>query len=302
MVTGKSINSVNRIIAHSHGAREMLFVIERDKVDQHLQARLAIAHLEQDGDSILPAVIGKISEFNARGKEIKRRDLPLIKKSVPQYRSWKDWHGQEHSGVQIRTMDVYPVDFVRPPMEHLFLNVIDGKEYIVTRRVEVDEPPAVLVHLANLMLEFFQEFEIFDVERQRIAKVQARQLQWDLLPPGKYPWKSAEAIVRPYLAGLRASEQGVIEHRIREITRFEPDFFATGLGGYQGYFVFGFFKRGIYLLESSHLDNATYKFGEDWEVLSTLTKDEIINGDHDHQRFIHDKTWGRKIRQMLAYA
>ncbi|ATP44739.1 hypothetical protein [Pseudomonas putida] len=302
MVTGKSINSVNRIIAHSHGAREMLFVIERDKVDQDAQARLAIAHLEEDGDSILPAVIGKISEFNARGKEIKRRDLPLIKKSVPQYRSWKDWHGQEHSGVQIRTMDVYPIDFVRPPMEHLSLSVINGKEYIATRRVKVDEPPAALVHLANLMLEFFQEFEIFDVERQRIAKVQARQLQWDLLPPGKYPWKSAEAIVKPYLAGLRASVQGVIEHRIREITRFEPDFFATGRGGYQGYFVFGFSTRGIYLLESSHLDNATYKFGEDWEVLSTLTKDEIINGDHEHQRFIHDKTWGRKIRQMLAYA
>jgi len=302
MVTGKSINSVNRIIAHSHGAREMLFVIERDKVDQDAQARLAIAHLEEDGDSILPAVIGKISEFNARGKEIKRRDLPLIKKSVPQYRSWKDWHGQEHSGVQIRTMDVYPIDFVRPPMEHLSLSVINGKEYIATRRVKVDEPPAALVHLANLMLEFFQEFEIFDVERQRIAKVQARQLQWDLLPPGKYLWKSAEAIVKPYLAGLRASVQGVIEHRIREITRFEPDFFATGRGGYQGYFVFGFSTRGIYLLENSHLDNATYKFGEDWEVLSTLTKDEIINGDHEHQRFIHDKTWGRKIRQMLAYA
>ena len=302
MVTGKSITSVNRIIAHSHGAREMLFVIERNKLDQNIEARLAIDHLKKDGDWILPAGVGKVSEFNARGKEIKRRDLPLIKKSVPQYRSWKDWHGNEHSGVQIRSMDVYPIDFVRPPMEHLSLSVIDGKEYIVTRRVNIDELPAALLHLANLMLEFFQEFEIFDVERQRIAKVQARQLQWELLPPGKYPWKSAEAIVKPYLAGLRPSEQGVIEHRIREITRFEPDFFATGRGGYQGYFVFGFVKRGIYLLESSHLDNATYRFGEDWEVLSTLTKDEIINGDHGHQRFIHDKTWGRKIRQMLAYA
>jgi hypothetical protein len=44
------------------------------------------------------------------------------------------------------------------------------------------------------------------------------------------------------------------------------------------------------------------KFGEDWEVLSTLTKDEIINGDHNHKRLIHDKAWGRKIREMLAYA
>lgn len=106
MVTGKSITSVNRIIAHSHGAREMLFVIERNKLDQNIEARLAIDHLKKDGDWILPAGVGKVSEFNARGKEIKRRDLPLIKKSVPQYRSWKDWHGNEHSGVQIRSMDV----------------------------------------------------------------------------------------------------------------------------------------------------------------------------------------------------
>jgi hypothetical protein len=70
-----------------------------------------------------------------------------------------------------------------------------------------------------------------------------------LPPSGKYPRKSAETIVKPYLAGLRASEQGVIEHWIREITRFQPDFFATGRGGYQGYFVFGFSKRGIYFLE-----------------------------------------------------
>lgn len=55
MVTGKSITSVNRIIAHSHGAREMLFVIERNKLDQNIEARLAIDHLKKDGDWILPA-------------------------------------------------------------------------------------------------------------------------------------------------------------------------------------------------------------------------------------------------------
>lgn len=94
----------------------------------------------------------------------------------------------------------------------------------------------------------------------------------------------------------------MIEHWIRKITRFEPDFFATGRGEYQGYFVFGFSKRGIYLLESSHLHNASYKFCEDWEVLSTLAKDEIINGDRYHQRFLPDINWGRKIRHMLGYA
>jgi hypothetical protein len=300
MVTGKSINSFNRIIAQSHGAQEMLFVVAREKISSDLQARISIHHLREEGDSILPAAVGKVSEVNARGKEVKRRDLPLVKKSVPQYRTWKDWHGNDHSGVQIRTMMVFPIDFIRPQMEHLSLRIIGGKEYIVTRKVNVDEPPAAAIHLANLMLELFQAFEIFDVERQRIAHVPARQLQWELLPPGKYPWKSAEKIIKPCLDGLRPSEKGVIEHRIREITHFEPDFLATGRGGYQGYFVLGFSTRGIYLLESSNLDNATYVFGEDWEVLSTLTKGEIINGDRAHQRVIHDKAWRRKIRQMLA--
>ena len=216
MVTGKSINSVNRIIAHSHGAREMLFVIEREKVDQNLQARLAIAHLEKDGDSILPATIGKVSEFNARGKEIKRRDLPLIKNQSLSTGAGKT--GMATITVVCKSepwMCIPSTLFVRP--WSTFLSVIDGKEYVVTRRVKIDEPSTALIHVANLMLEFFQEFEIFDVDRKRIAKVQARQLQWDLLPPGKYPWKSAEVIVKPYLAGLRPSEQGVIEHRIRRL-------------------------------------------------------------------------------------
>ncbi|WKV87844.1 hypothetical protein LJU32_19850 [Pseudomonas sp. B21_DOA] len=86
---------------------------------------------------------------------------------------------------------------------------------------------------------------------------------------------------------------------MREISKYEPDFLATGRGGYSGYFVYGFTSKKLHFLESIHLNNATYIFGDDWEKLSSLSKEEIINGGHEYLRIIHDKKWTGKIRQLF---
>ncbi|MCO7614158.1 hypothetical protein NJH83_28365 [Pseudomonas chlororaphis] len=299
MIKGQSIKSIARLIAEAKGANHVMFVVLRDSVTPTRQKEIGIHHLQHHGDSILASDIGKVSNFNTSGKEVKRKDLPLIKKSIPQYRTWKDWHGREHDGIQHRTMDVYPIDFISPPSEKLSLEDINGAIYIATRRIDLSSDPASAMHLANLMLEYFSEFEIFDLSKHKILDVVARQLQWEVLPQGKYPWNKTSDIVTPYLTKLSQSEKGVIEHRMREISKYEPDFLATGRGGYSGYFVYGFTSKKLHFLESIHLNNATYVFGDNWEHLSSLTKEEIINGEHEHLRVIHDKKWTGKIRQML---
>lgn len=299
MIKGQSIKSIARLIAEAKGANHVMFVVCRDSVTPTRQKEIGIHHLQHHGDSILASDTGKVSSFNASGKEVKRKDLPLIKKSIPQYRTWKDWHGREHDGIQHRTMDVYPIDFISPPSEKLSLTDIDGVMYIATRQIDLSSDPAPVIHLANLLLEYFGEFEIFDLSKHKISDVSSRQLQWEVLPQGKYPWNKASGIVTPYLTKLSQSEKGVIEHRMREISKYEPDFLATGRGGYSGYFVYGFTCKKLHFLESIHLNNATYVFGDNWEELSCLTKEEIINGEHEHSRVIHDKKWTGKIRQML---
>ena len=299
MIEGKTLRTITRIIAEAKGAQDILLAIPKTKVEGLKLIRSGLDSLICEGDSILPGEVGKISSFNASGKEVKRRDLPLVKKSIPQYRTWKDWHGREHDGIQHRTMDVYQVDFVAPPSERLSLRLINGSDYIVSRSVSFNENPEGILHLANLFLELFGEFELFDIDKQKITSIPTRQLHWEVLPPGKYPWAKAAGYVTPYLSRLTPSERGVIEFRMREVSKYEPDFLATGRGGYSGYFVYGFTKRSLYFLESCQLNNATYVFGDDWEQLSGLTKEEIINGDQKFDRIIHDRKWVGKVRSIL---
>ncbi|MEX5593221.1 hypothetical protein [Pseudomonas orientalis] len=299
MIKGPTIKSMARLIAEAKGATNVMFVVRQDRITPARQEKIGIDFLQDDGDSILASSVGKISSFNVSGKEVKRKDLPLIKKSIPQYRTWKDWHGKEHDGIQHRTMDVYPIDFITPPAEKLSLKEIDGVMYISTRTIDLtdDQPP--IIHLANLLFEYFGEFEIFDTSKHKISNIPARQLQWEVLPRGKYPWNKASGVLAPFLTKLSQSEKGVIEHRMREISKYEPDFLATGRGGYSGYFVYGFTDKKLHFLESIYLNNATYIFGENWEELSGLSKEEIINGEHEHLRVIHDKKWIGKARQLL---
>lgn len=300
MIEAKTIKSVARVYAEARGARKVYFVIDAKSVSGDNLNRLGLEKLGRDGDALLPSNVGKVSDFNISGKEIKRKDLPMIKKAIPIYRTWKDWHGQEHSGVQHRVMDVYPIDFIRAPIERIILKNIDGEWYFATRKIDFDtESKTAVLHLANLFLECFGHFKIFDIEDHKIADVPIRQLQWEVLPPGKYPWNKAKEYVKPHLQRLTPSAKGVIEHRMRLLSQYEPDFLATGRGGYSGYFVYGFAKKKAYFLESIHLNNATYIFGDNWEELSSLSKDEIINGEYEHSRIIHDSQWDYKVRQLL---
>lgn len=300
MIEAKVIKSVARIYAEAKGARNVYFVVDAKGAGDEKLRILGLDKLRQDGDAILPSNVGKISDFNISGKEVKRRDLPMIKKAIPTYRTWKDWHGQEHSGVQHRIMDVYPIDFIQAPTERIILKKIDDDLYLATREIDFDtEGETAILHLANLFLECFGYFRIFDIAVHKIADIPIRQLQWEVLPPGKYPWNEAKGYVEPHLQRLTPSAKGVIEHRMRLLSQYEPDFLATGRGGYSGYFVYGFANKQAYFLESIHLNNATYVFGHDWEELSSLSKDEIINGEFEHERIIHDGRWDYKVRQLL---
>jgi len=48
-----------------------------------------------------------------------------------------------------------------------------------------------------------------------------------------------------------------------------------------------------------YLNNATYGFGTDWQELSGLTKAEILNGGHEHNRIIHDQHWDGRVRRLM---
>ena len=88
--------------------------------------------------------------------------------------------------------------------------------------------------------------------------------------------------------------------RFEYINGFSPDFVATGNGGFNDYVVFGFTDRNLYVLENSYAGNATYIFNKDWEILSQLSKAEILSEKLQEHRLIHRRNWRRNIGDILV--
>ncbi|SPO55669.1 conserved protein of unknown function [Pseudomonas sp. JV551A1] len=139
MITSQSLRTMGRIIIEARGAHELMFIARRERIAPEREAELGLNLLIQDGDAIQPAGVGRVTEYNARGREIKLKDLPLVTKHIPMYRSWQDWHGYPHSGIQIHARDVYQVRFLPPPGEDLTLRVIEGNAYIATRLIQITD-------------------------------------------------------------------------------------------------------------------------------------------------------------------
>jgi len=248
------------------------------------------------GDSFLPAAIGKTTEFNANGKIIIRKDLPKVSQTNSSWRSWKDWHGQEHSGIVVRTIQVFPRQLVPPPSEYLTVLSAPSGPAVCSRSISYNkETKEDILHVVNLFLEIFGEFEVFDDSLEFSASATIKRLNWKLLPPGKYPFLRTKEALSEFLVSLSESDRPVVEDRIKKITKLEPDLLGIGLGGFKDYVVFGFTKKNRYVLESPRLGNATYIFDQNWEELSTKSKKEILDGSLHEARVIHDHRWSRDI-------
>ena len=72
------------------------FRILSGPLTEHQAAMLGFDDLPLAGASIVPSAEGPATLFNARGKEIIRKDLPMVTKSRSINTSWKDWHGRTH--------------------------------------------------------------------------------------------------------------------------------------------------------------------------------------------------------------
>lgn len=300
-IKGKSVRAISKIISAAKGAEKVKFV---HKISNDILESLEAIGFDEKievGDCLIPMPIGKITSRNANGREIIRKDLPKEPEPRSYHRTWKDWHGQEHSGIQTRYIDMYPREYQLAEEEIISVININGDKYVSTDSMVLnDKNESRIIHLSNLMLECFGGFEVVDSKKGIIIGTKIKQLHWDILPPGEYPWSRAKPLLGEITKKLKDSDKEVVESRMKKITQYNPDFLATGRAGFSGYFVYGFADKGIYILESLYLDNATYVFGNDWEKLSKLTKNQIINGELEHQRIIHDKKWNREVHSLLA--
>lgn len=305
IITSKRIRSLNRhLAAVPRGAPTTLAVRVTDERRSTLEA-IGLGAQPQAGATILPAGLGPVSRFNAEGRSVPRKDLPMETAYRQVWWTWKLWNGEEQGKYVDVPYQRYPRDFTPPPsVELTYISTQNGELYLtIEAGVYTPSNEDALLHRVNLMLELFGEVEVLRPDLTPFVPVQARRLNWEVLPPGRQPWAKTRQALEPVIKRAKEGNRPFLRHRWDTIGHYEPDFTAAGRGGFNGYIIFGFERLGFYVLESAYHGNATYVLGHDWQQLSQLTKADLLNGGLHEERIVHGaESWPARIHELLAPA
>ena len=257
-----------------------------------------------DGETILPAAVGRITLFNAEGKHVIRRDKPMETAYRVVEWHWTEWHGRdkiERSDFRDVPYKRYPRDFIEPPaLEITFMHDTDGNPGAISAKVTGwKEDEDVLVHAINVFLELFGECIVLDESKEQALPTDIRRVNWRILPKGEYPFTRIRDELKQVINSNKPGNRSFVNKRLERLNSFEPEFTVLGQNGFAGYVVMAYPDRNLYVLESIIYGNATYVLEKDWKEVSQLTKAEILRESLHKQRIIHRRNWFSKIKTLF---
>lgn len=299
----KFILSIDNYISHLLPGDSIRIVVEEEVT--HNLSSIGFSSPPVDGETVLPAVRGNVSKFNAEGRYITRKDLPKELRYINTVEwTWEQWDGYGQTKTVTEERDIYrncyQREFLPPPSEELTWVRSDGSPLIISREFSVEDiSKDSFKHLINLFLELFGECEIRRADLSGFIPYKVSKVNWHFLPPGKYPWDRVLSHTKSLLKKKDPRYSKVILGRQHFIMKYQPDEIFVGNGGFRAYMAYVFKEKEIVVLESVLTDNATYIFGKDWEDVAILTKAEVLSGGLHRERIIHSKGWRKRIKKLL---
>lgn len=259
----------------------------------------------RDGERILPLIVNPTTKRNAEKFYIPDRSKPKETYYQTQWWTRQEWAGRDETREVTDYVDIprkrYPrIEFLPYSIE-LVLKYNDSGNLMVLADpiVFCDKNEKLLVNTINIFLTCFRECEILNGNLNAYVPVQTIRLNWEVLPEGEYPWNRMKDDLGKITEVRSKTAKKILFDKCELINSFRPDFRAYGKSGFRGYVIFGFKEKNLYVLESIYPDNATYVFGEDWKVLSRLSKAEILQGNLHDVRLIHNDNWKQEINILL---
>ena len=269
--------------------------------------RAGFSENRHTGETVLPTAFGPVSTYNAEGKFHKHTDQPKETAYRQAEWTWQEFNGPYDTVERSKIVDIpyerYPRTFMPPPSVELSVATSqDGSKVVVSPEYQFsEENDEIILHTINLFLEVFGECAILDSRFQAPIRARMRRLNWEVLPKGRLPWEQLKQSIEPIIKQQPRGNQPVIEERFKTISGHSPEFVAIGRAGFHGYLIFGFPDQGLYILESTQTNNATYVLREGWEAISTLTKAEILQDNLHERRIIHREYWFDEMRRLLRH-
>lgn len=290
-------------------AGEPYRVIARITPDrEHLLTRAGFPAHSDNGTTVLPAIIGPVSRYNAEGAWRILRDQPKESRYIRTVRwRWTQWAGRDQTKEMEEERDIfrdcYPRELAPPPSIELSVAERSGDRFVTSPAVDNNAASeAHGKHVVNLMLELFGSCETHTADLARIADAPFKRVNWHMLPPGEYPWARLEEHLKAALRRRSDADFRILMDRQETIKSYGPDEIYVGSGGFSDYVAYRFKTLGIVVMESIQRDNALYVFGEDWERVSQLTKAEVLSNRFHRDRLIHAKGWRSRLHDVLRPA
>ncbi|MEM5316186.1 hypothetical protein [Paraburkholderia sp. JHI869] len=306
MIVERKTRDINRYLSHLPEAKKYYLGV---RVRPEHAARLAALGFSRPlvvGERVLPPARGAASRRNANGFDIVHRDQE--KETAYRQISWT--YTQRHGDREVEVTEVKDVPYYRYPRTKVppySIEVVvsvdpDGAHCVVAGPFKrTDAQTAAATNTANMLVEQFGSFEVLDASMSSSVDVPVRRLNWKLLPPGKNPWQTAWPSLETVIEKSRGKSREVVAARFKEVGKYSPEFIAVGLGGFDDYVVFGFPRKGICILESRFTNNATYVLAHaSWEIVSQMTKAQILSASAHDARLIHDRNWFDTLAEILA--
>lgn len=303
----RRIRSLDRHLRGIAEETEFVISVPVSAVDPKVLARIGFGGRPARGDQILPAdVFGPISQFNANGKDIPLKTMAKETRWLPVQWTRQEWYGRDRREVSdtvYRRYERYQREHIAAPSVELRVdNAADGSMVIVSPPMVLAAPNnGRILHTINLYLEIFGFCDLLTDDLTPFLGTQVRCLNWRVLPPGRYPWDRAQPeLEQRVLRHMKPDRKAVAEERLKVMTGYTPEFVAIGEGGFKGYIVFGFPKRHMFVLECLDWGNATYVLDDNWELVSQLSKADVLAAEFHRARIVHDKNWRHRIESTLG--
>jgi len=280
-------------------------------VDPYIEAHLKDLGFETPlvpGQHVLPPTRkGPASRRNAEGFDIIHRDQPMETAYRQAVWTWTQFVGRNDTEEKSKVVDVpykrYPRTHVPPYSIELEIRIReDGQKYVVTGPFINDESSvAIATNTANMLREVLGGFEVLGKDLTSWVSAPIHRLHWQLLPPGHNPWDSALPALERVVERSPKGNRGVLRARLSAVGAKKPDFVAIGVGGFEGYVVFGFDRLNLCVLECPQVNNATYVLPmESWESIAQMTKAEILSSEAHIARLVHTRGWFNALDSVLS--
>ncbi|MBI4467753.1 MAG: hypothetical protein HY650_00350 [Acidobacteria bacterium] len=250
---------------------------------------------------------GKFSTWNAQGREIIRKDLPMVTKTFTlEAPNFGDWSKGSHDVDWDR--DVYQRDFIPPTETDMSIALLqtkpgDDPRYIFRFRIErlLDKTSkdfrAELFRTVNLLQENVGAVDVFLSEAETAEYLKTIVVHWDILPPG-----DRTEILTRVLSRFRAPSEDLrqkLHSRYTLLETLRPVAYISGTSGFQRYFG-ALLKDDLVVFENLEYGNAIYVMFENWEELSKLSRLDLLrNRLTGFERIVHRAGWERVLVHLI---